>query len=214
VFGTSTALEREFTRLGGQAAITNADLAALMPLAGLVVAAYATSVVLRLRAEETGDQAEPVLATATGRVRWALSHIAVAVEGAALLLAAAGVAAGLGYGLRAGSAGTQVARMTGEAMAQLPSALVLASVAVFFFFGLLPRAAVAGAWTAVGLAVAIALFGQVLQLSHWVMGISPFTHAPRRPGGTVSAAPRVWLCLIALALTMAGLAGLRRRDIG
>jgi ABC-2 type transport system permease protein len=216
VFGTSPALEREFTRLGGQAAITNADLAALIPLAGLVVAAYATSVVLRLRAEETGDQAEPVLATATGRVRWALSHIAVAVAvaGAALLLAAAGVAAGLGYGLRAGSAGTQVARMTGEAMAQLPSALVLASVAVFFFFGLLPRAAVAGAWTAVGLAVAIALFGQVLQLSHWVMGISPFTHAPRRPGGTVSAAPRVWLCLIALALTMAGLAGLRRRDIG
>jgi hypothetical protein len=59
----------------------------------------------------------------------------------------------------------------------------------------------------VGLAVAIALFGQVLQLSHWVMDISPFTHAPRLPGGTVSAAPLVWLCLIALALTMAGLAG-------
>jgi ABC-2 type transport system permease protein len=90
------------------------------------------------------------------------------------------VATGLGYGLRAGSAGTQVAWMTGAAMAQLPSALVLASVAVFFF-GLLPRAAVAGAWTGVGLAVAIALFGQVLQLSHWVMDISPFTHAPRLP---------------------------------
>ncbi len=172
-----------------------------MLLAGLVAAAYATSVVLRLRAEETGDHAEPVLASATGRVRWALSHIAVA--GAALLLAAAGVAAGLGYGLRAGSAGTHVARMTGAAMAQLPSALVLAPGAVFFF-GLLPRAAVAGAWTAV--ALAIALFGQVLQLPHRVMDISPFTHAPRLPGGTVSTAPLVWLCLIALALTMASLA--------
>jgi ABC-2 type transport system permease protein len=110
-----------------------------------------------------------VLATATGRVRWALSRIAVAVAGAALLVAAAGVATGLGYGLRAGSAGTQVAWMTGAAMAQLPSALVLASVAVFF--GLLPRA-VAGAWTVAGLAVASALFGQVLQLSHWVLDIS------------------------------------------
>jgi hypothetical protein len=49
--------------------------------------------------------------------------------------------------------------MTDAAMAQLPSALVLASVAVFFF-GLLPGAAVAGAWTAVGLAVAIALFAR------------------------------------------------------
>jgi ABC-2 type transport system permease protein len=213
VFGTSSALEREFSRLGGQAAITNAYLAALVLLGGLVAAAYATSVILRLRAEETGDQAEPVLATATGRVRWALSHIAIAVGGAALLLAVAGVAAGLGYGLRAGSAGTQVTRMVEAAMGQLPSALVLAAVAVLFF-GLAPRAAVAGAWTAVGLVVAIALFGQVLQLSHWVMDISPFTHAPRLPGGTVSAAPLLWLGLIAVALTAAGLVGLRRRDIG
>ena len=213
VFGTSTALEREFTRLGGQAAITNAYLAALMLLGGLVAAAYATSVILRLRGEETGGQAEPVLATATGRVRWALSHIAIAVAGTALLLAVAGVATGLGYGLRAGSAGTQVARMTGAALGQLPSALVLAAVAVLLF-GLAPRAAVAGAWTAVGLVVAIALFGQVLQLSHWVMDISPFTHAPRLPGGTVSAAPLLWLGLVALAFAAAGLVGLRRRDIG
>ena len=127
LFGTSSALEREFTRLGGQAAITNAYLAALMLLAGLVAAAYAISVVLRLRSEETGDQAELVLATATGRIRWAVSQIAVAVVGTVLLLAIAGLAAGLGYGLRAGSAGTEVARMTGAAMGQLPSALVLAA---------------------------------------------------------------------------------------
>jgi hypothetical protein len=93
LFGTSTALEREFARLGGQTAITNAYLAALMLLAGLVAAGYAISVILRLRAEETGGAAELVLATATGRVRWALSHIAVA--GTALLLAVAGVATGL-----------------------------------------------------------------------------------------------------------------------
>jgi ABC-2 type transport system permease protein len=213
LLGTSSALEREFARLGGGAAITNAYLAALMLLAGLVAGAYAVSVILRLRTEETGGQAEPVLATATGRIRWALSHIAVAAAGTALLLAAAGVAAGLGYGVRAGSAGTQVGRMTGAALAQLPSALVLAGVAVLLF-GLLPRVAVAGAWTAVGVAVFIALFGQLLQLSHWVMDVSPFTHAPRLPGGTVSAAPLLWLCVIALALTAVGLAGLRRRDIG
>ena len=216
LFGTSTALEHEFTRLGGlgaQAAITNAYLAALMLLAGLVAAAYAISVVLRLRTEETGEVAEPILATATGRIRWALSHIAIAVAGAALLLAVAGVTTGLGYGLRAGSAGTEVARMTGAALAQLPSALVLAAIAVLVF-GLLPRASVPAAWTALGLVVLINLFGQVLQLSHWVMDISPFTHAPRLPGGTVSAAPLVWLCGLALAMSVAGLAALRHRDIG
>jgi ABC-2 type transport system permease protein len=213
LFGTSSALQREFTRLGGQAAITNAYLAALMLLAGLVAAAFAISAVLRLRTEETADRAEPVLATAVGRVRWALSHISVAVVGAALLLAVAGVATGLGYGLRAGPAGPEVARMTGAALAQLPSALVLAAVAIAVF-GLLPRACVAAAWTALGLVVVINLFGQVLQLSHWILDVSPFTHAPRLPGGPVSAAPLLWLCAVALAAAAAGLAGLRRRDIG
>ncbi len=184
-----------------------------MLLAGLVAAAYAISAVLRMRTEETGDRAEPVLATATGRIRWALSYIAVAVAGAALLLAVAGVATGLGYGLRAGSAGTEVARMTGAALGQLPSALVLAAIAVLAF-GLWPGASVPAAWTALGLVVLINLFGQVLQLSHWVLDISPFTHAPRLPGGTVSAASLVWLCGLALAMSVAGLAALRRRDIG
>jgi ABC-2 type transport system permease protein len=213
LFGTSSALQREFTRLGGQAAIVNAYLAALMLLAGLVAAAYATSTVLRLRGEETGELAEPVLATTTSRVRWALSYIVVAVAGTAALMAVAGLATGLGYGLRAGSAGHQAALMLGAAFAQLPAALAVAAVAVLLF-GLWPEAAVPGAWTVVGLAVLIELFGQVLQLSHWVLDISPFTHTPRLPGGTVTAAPLLWLGLAALAFTAVGLLGLRRRDIG
>jgi len=213
LFGTSSALQREFTRLGGQAAIVNAYLAALMLLAGLVAAAYATSTVLRLRGEETGELAEPVLATTTSRVRWALGYITVAVAGTVVLMAVAGLATGLGYGLRVGSAGHQAAQMLGAAFAQLPAALAVAAVAVLLF-GLWPEAAVPGAWTVVGVAVLIELFGQVLQLSHWVLDISPFTHTPRMPGGTVTAAPLLWLSLAALAFTTAGLVGLRRRDIG
>ena len=213
LLGSSTALQREFTRLGGQTAITNAYLAALMVLAGLGAAGYATSAVLRLRAEETDGLAEPLLATAVGRIRWGLSHVAVAVFGAAVLLAVAGLAAGLGYGLRAGSAGPQAARMIGAAMAQLPASLVIAGVAVALV-GLLPGACVAGAWTVLGVVVFIDLFGEALQLSHWLLDISPFTHAPRLPGGTVTAAPLLWLCLAALAFSAVGLAALRRRDIG
>jgi len=212
LLGGSTQLRNEFTRLGGQAAITNAYLAALMVLAGLGAAGYATSAVLRLRAEETDGLAEPLLATSVGRIRWGLSHVVVAVFGAAVLLAVAGLAAGLGYGLRTGSAGPQAARMIGAAMAQLPASLVIAGVAVALV-GLLPGACVAGAWTVLGAVVVIDLFGEVLQLSHWLLDISPFTHVPRLPGGPVSAAPLVWLSLVALAFCAVGLAALRRRDI-
>jgi ABC-2 type transport system permease protein len=248
LLGGSTQLKSEFTRLGGQAGLTNAYLASLMLLAGLGAAAYAISAVLRLRTEETDDRAEPVLATAVGRIRWGLSHVVVAVLGATLLLATAGLAAGLGYGLRAGSpgavsagavsagavsagavsagavsagavsagavsAGPEAARMLGAALAQLPAAAVLAAVAVALF-GLVPRASVAGAWSALGVVVLLGLFGQALKLSGWVLDVSPFTHAPKLPGGPAPAAPLLWLGLAALALAGFGLGALRRRDIG
>jgi ABC-2 type transport system permease protein len=188
-----------------------------MLLAGLVAAAYATSAVLRLRAEETADRAEPVLATAAGRVRWGLSHLAVAAGGAALLLAVAGLATGLGYGLRIGSPGPETARMLGAALAELPATLLVAGVAVVLV-GWWPAGSVAGAWTAVGAVVVINLFGAALQLSHWALDISPFTHVPRLPGATVTlgttGTPLLWLGLLAVAVAAVGLAGLRRRDIG
>jgi ABC-2 type transport system permease protein len=211
--GTSGGLRTEFTRIGGQAAIVNAYLAALMLLAGLGAAGYAVMTVLRLRAEETGNLADPVLAGSVGRARWGLSHVAVAVAGAVLLLAVAGGATGLGYGIRAGGTGTEIARMLGAGLAQLPAALVIAAIALAAF-GLAPGAGGAIGWTALGLAVALNLFGPAVQLSHWVLDASPFTHAPRLPGGAVSATPLLWLSGLAIALGALGLAALRRRDVG
>ena len=217
LLGSSTALRDEFTRLGGQTAITSAYLAALIGLAGLAAAGYATAAVVQLRAAETGGLAEPLLATAAGRLRWGLSQLAVAVAGATVLLAVAGLAAGLGYGLRTGTgtgtAGPQAARLLGAALAQLPAAAVVAAAAMALV-GLWPGGAVAGAWTVLGAVVAIDLFGQALGLSHWLLDVSPFTHAPRLPGGPVSAAPLLWLTVAAVALGAVGLAALRRRDLG
>jgi hypothetical protein len=103
--------------------------------------------------------------------------------------------------------------MLGAGLAELPAALVIAGVAIAVF-GLLPQVSAAVSWTAVGLAVALNIFGQVIQLSHWVLDISPFTHVPRLPGGTVSASPLLWLSVTAVILGGTGLAALRRRDIG
>ena len=209
---TSGALQKEFTRLGGQSAIVDAYLSSLMLLAGIIAAAYGVSAVLRLRAEETAGRADPLLAASVGRVRWGLSHLLVAVGGTAVLLVVAGLATGLGYGLSVGGAGGETARMLGAAVAQLPAALVIVGIAALAV-GALPDACVAVGWTAVGLAVLLNIFGQALQLSHWVLDVSPFTHAPRLPGGAVGAAALAWLCVIGIALCALGLAALRRRDV-
>jgi polyether ionophore transport system permease protein len=213
ILGGSAVLRRYLLRVGYQATVRDAYLSALMLLAGVAAAAYATSAVLRLRAEETGNLAEPVLAAPTGRIRWGLSHIGVAVGGACLLLVTAGLSAGLGYGILTGSVGTQVPSLLGAALARLPATLVLAAVAIAVF-GLLPWASVALAWSAVALVGVIAVFGPPLQWPAWMMDISPFTQTPKLPGAAAPAEPLIWLCGIALALTATGLAGLRRRDLG
>jgi ABC-2 type transport system permease protein len=213
LLGSSAHVKNVIARLGGQSGITDAYLASMMTIFGLVAVGYAVSVVLRLRSDETSERAEPVLATGTRRVTWGASYLIVAAVGSAAVLAAAGVGTGLSFGLRTGDAGTQVPRLLGAALAQLPAVLAVAAVAVLLF-GLLPEYCVAGGWTAFAVAALIVLLGPTLRLAQWVQDISPFTHIPKLPGGTVSAAPLAWLTVIAVLLAAAGLAALRRRDIG
>ena len=212
LLSTSTSLRTAIERAAGQSALTNAYLAAIMSLAGLAAAGYAVSAVLRLHAEEDAGLAQTVLATPTGRVRWAAGHLLVALGGTTVVLLAAGTGAGLGYGLRAGGTGTQVARLAGAAIAQLPAALVLGAIAVALF-GLLPRAAVPASWTIFGIAALLPVLGAAARLPQWLLDLSPLSHAPRLPGGPLRAAPLLWLSAAALALTAAGLATLRHRDL-
>ncbi|HEY7144168.1 MAG TPA: ABC transporter permease [Streptosporangiaceae bacterium] len=200
-------------KLGGTAAVTNAYLATIMSFTGLIAAGYAISVVLRLRAEETAQRADPVLACGVSRVRWGSSHLAIAAGGTIVILAVTGFGAGLGYLLRSPGGASQLGVLTGAGLAQAPAALVLAGVAAALA-GLAPRACVPGGWLALGAVVTLLFLGGLASVPHWLLDISPFTHVPKLPGGTVTAAPLAWLCLIALALAAAGLAGLRRRDIG
>jgi putative exporter of polyketide antibiotics len=90
--------------------------------------------------------------------------------------------------------------MLGAGLAQLPAAAVIVGVAALAY-GAVPDGCVAVAWTAVGLAVLLNLFGPAIQLSQWALDVSPFTHAPRLPGGTVGAAPLLWLSAAAVALS-------------
>jgi ABC-2 type transport system permease protein len=213
LLGSGAQARDAIARLGGQSGLTDAYLAAMMSILGLGAAGYAISVVLHLRSDETSERAEPVLATAASRMSWGTSYLVIAAAGSAVVLAAAGLGTGLAYGLRAGDAGSQVPRLLGAALAQWPAVLAVAAVPVVLF-GLWPEACVAGGWTALGLAAADVLLGPTLRLAQPIQDISPFTHVPKLPGGTVSAAPLAWLALIAVALAAAGLAGLRRRDIG
>lgn len=209
--GNSHTARELFTRLGGQSGLESAFLAAILGVMGLLAAVYSVMAALRLRTEETAQRAEPVLASAVGRTRWALSHLAFAVAGPVVLMALCGLGIGIAYGASTADLGGQVPRLLGSALAQLPAIWVLAGLAAVLF-GLLPRLT-AAVWGLFGLFLVLGEIGPFIGLSHWGLDISPFAHVPRLPGATFTLVPLAWLTAIALVLTVAGLAGLRHRDL-
>ncbi|GAA3507844.1 ABC transporter permease [Actinomadura keratinilytica] len=204
-------LEEIVTRLGGRTAITDAYLASAMGLLGVFAAGYAVSAVLRMRAEEASLRAEPVLATAVGRLRWQAAHLLFPLLGPAAALAFAGAAAGLVHGLNSGDPGGWPPRVTVAALAQLPAVWTVGAEAVALF-GVAPRVA-AASWGAYGAVVVISLFGPTLRMDQWVRDVSPFDHIPELPGGEFTATPLIWLAAVAAVLTAAGMGGFRRRDM-
>ncbi|KDN22826.1 ABC transporter permease [Amycolatopsis rifamycinica] len=192
-----------FSRMGGGGAVMDAYLAGTMTLFGLAAAGYAVQATLKLRAEEVAGRAEPVLATAAGRVGWALTHVMFAVLGPAFVLAATGWATGAAYGNGLG--------LVPAALAQLPAVWVLTGLAVLLT-GFLPRYS-AAAWGLLAGFLLLSLVGTALRWNDVVLGISPFQHLPRLPGGTFSAGPALWLVLIAVVAGASGVFALRRRDI-
>ena len=200
-----------FQRVGGVNGAIDSLFASMIGGLGLVAAGYAIQATLRLREEEVAGRAEPVLSTATGRLRWAGSHLAFSLLGPAAVLAATGLGMGLTHGLNTGDVGGQVPRVLAAAMVQLPAVWVLAAVAVVLF-GVVPRFA-AASWAALVACLVLLLLGTTLRFDQWVLDLSPFTHLPHLPGGELTPTPLVTLTAVAAALTAVGLAGLRRRTI-
>jgi len=199
------------TRMGGRSALTDAFLAAIFGITGMVAAAYTVQATLRLRQEESTGRVESLLATGVGRVRWAASHLTFALLGTALLLAVAGLAGGLAYGAQMHDVGGQVGRLLGAALVQLPATWVLAGFGTALV-GLAPRLS-ALAWAALILSVLVVELGGLFGLNQRIVDLTPFAHVPKLPGSAFTVTPVLWLTVIAVALGAAGLAGLRRRDM-
>lgn len=209
--GTSAQVARIIAEMGGSTGLVNSFIATIFALFGLVAAVYTVQATLRLRAEESAQRAEPLLATAVSRTSWVASHLVFAVLGPVVLLLAAGLFLGIGEGVSAGSMGRSIGDALLAAAVQLPAAWVLTGLGLALF-GWLPRL-VAASWGVLVVFLALGQLGPMLHVPQWAMDVSPFTHVPKLPGGSFDGAPMGWLLLIAIALSVAGFAGFRRRDL-
>jgi ABC-2 type transport system permease protein len=207
---SNKALVEMMARAGG-ANLIDSYLATSFRIMALIGTGFAVQSVARLRSEETALLAEPILATPVSRWRWAASHLAVAFSGSVIVLAVAGLATGLSYGV-AGGGPDVVPRVAGAALVYVPAMWLLVGLTVALV-GLLPDAIVAS-WIFLAVCFVFGFLGDILKIPSWLRGVSPFEHVPQLPAAPLTVLPLVVLTALAAGLTVAGLAGFRRRDIG
>ena len=209
--GNSSMARDIVARMGGTGALEQAFVAVAFAMLGMMAAAFAVSLTLRLHQEEVAQRAEPTLAGAVSRTRWLATHLVAALLGSAVSLLVAGVAAGLIYGVAANDVGGKLAIVVGTAAVQLPAVWLLSAVTVALF-GLAPRFTPVAWGVLIGF-IALYLIGSLAELPQWLVDLEPFTHTPRVGGGDFTAVPLLWLLALDAVLIALGAMAFRRRDV-
>ena len=198
-------------RMGGTEVVEQAFVAAAFSMLGMMAAAFAISLLLRLHQEESGQRAETLLSGSLSRSRWLTGHLVLALVGSALAIVIAGIVAGLAYGVAAHDVSGKLLIVAGTALVQLPAMWLPAAVAVALF-GLAPRWSPAAWGVLVGF-VALYLTGELSGFPQWVLDLEPFAHTPLVTRDVFTAVPLVALTAIDAALVTLGIVAFRRRDV-
>ncbi|GAB1816460.1 ABC transporter permease [Mycobacterium sp. MUNTM1] len=197
-------------RMGGTSALEEAFIAVAFSMMGMVAAAFAVSLTLRLHQEESSQRAETVLAGAVSRTRWLTSHLVAALAGSAAAMLASGLTAGVVYGVAAGDVGATLPMVVASAAVQLPAVWLLSAVTVCVF-GLAPRRTPVAWGVLIGF-VALYLIGSLAGFSQWLLDLEPFAHIPRI-GTDFTVVPLLWLLAVDVGLVVLGAIAFRRRDL-
>jgi ABC-2 type transport system permease protein len=193
-----------------QAVLTDSILSMYISFFALFASIYTVSTVTRLRREETSQRAENVLATAVSRRRWAAESLVFGIVTSTVILLAAGLGTGIMYAFDSNDVGN-VLPVVEASLAYAPVLWLAAGIALAVF-GLMPRFMVL-AWAVPVHGIFILWFGPLLGLPDWIYDTSPFEQVPRLPAAEFDLTPLLVMTAIAAAFMVAGLFGIRRRDL-
>ncbi|RYV52803.1 ABC transporter permease [Pengzhenrongella frigida] len=213
ITGTEGEATEWYATFGGDADLLGAYWASMMQMAGMAVAAYVVTLLLRLHHDEAQGTLEPVLGTAVSRVRWLAAYAVNALVGATLLILLFAGAMVVTGGPALGHPASLLRDLVGAALVQLPAIAVLGA-AVLALVTLWPRWSVGLSWALVVSAIFLGpMFGPSLGLSTWLLDLSPFTHVPNAPAVAISLAPVLGLLAACALLASAGVVAMRRRNL-
>jgi ABC-2 type transport system permease protein len=202
-----------YAAFGGDADLIGSYWASMMQIAGMAVAIYVVTLILRLHHDEAQGTLEPVLATAVSRSRWLTAYAANAVAGATLLILVFALSMAITGGAALGGTAPLLRDLAGAALVQLPAIGVLAAL-VATVIVVLPRWSVGLSWLLVVFCVFVGpMFGPSLGLPTWLLDVSPFTHVPNAPATAITVGPVLLLGLANVLFGAAAVVALRRRNL-
>jgi ABC-2 type transport system permease protein len=208
---TFTEMSSDFMAvIGAEDDLLNGYLSFMAVYDVALVGIFAILAVQGVRSEESKGRAEPVLATATSRVRWFATHLAVAAAGATGILAVAGFTFGLGAAISNGDA-VLTWDITLAHLVRTPEVLAFMAVAALLF-GITPRA-LSLTWAVLVYSILLAFFGPLLDLPQWLHNLSPLDHIARMPLEDFTLAPVLIQAAIAAATAALGVWAFHRRDL-
>jgi ABC-2 type transport system permease protein len=213
VSGLEGAATDWYAAFGGDADLLGAYWASMMQIAGMAVAGYVVTLLLRLHQDEARGTLEPVLGTAVSRLRWLAAYAVNALVGATVLVLLFAAAMVLTGGLVLGDPAALLLDLVGAALVQLPAIGVLGA-AVLALVMLVPRWSTGLSWALMVLAIVVGpMFGPSLGLPTWLLDLSPFTHVPNAPAVAISMGPVLGLLAACALLAGAGALAMRHRNL-
>jgi ABC-2 type transport system permease protein len=204
-------IEQQVTNLGGHPGGATATWLGYEFLYLAALAAFvAAGQIAALRSEEADGHLDNLLARHLTRGTWLAGRLAFA----AVLVAAAGLAAGaggwLGVAARDSSIGFTAMMQAGLNVA-VPALFILGLGTLLY--GLLPRLAVPILYAVILWSFLIETVGSSITTNHWLLDTAVLTHLGPAPAASLHWTAISWLTGLAVIAALAGLAAFGRRDL-
>lgn len=211
ITGQNPAVEQILEKIARAGSLDEAVITVFFTMLGVLAACAAVQTVVHARQEEAHGTAEPVLASAVGRVRWLAGYLSVATW-AVLVVVGAAVAAGCLALAAAGGESELYRVVVVTGLGQAVAASVFTVVAGLVFV-LVPRATIGVAWALIVVATMLGMFGPLFGLPEWATDLSPFTQTPVVAQGDTDLRGLWWLLGAVAVGGAAALALMRRREL-
>jgi len=211
VYDSSPDLAKMIAAMGGGGTLIPTFLSAMLMITVLMILAYTIHALSRARAEESSGHLENLLSTRLSRIKWLALHLAVALVGAATMLAVSGLVMALCVNLLS-SWSVNVGEYIFAGLSYWPLVALLAGL-YLLLFGLLPRAASAVTWAVFGFIAFMSWLGPLLKIDQWIMDLSPLTHISSAPAEAIKFAPLLIMLIVATVAVTAGSLLWRQRNL-